>query len=207
VLDGSASSDPNQLPLVYQWTQRSGPPVAIHGSETAQASFDPPTPGTYSFQLGTSDWIFSSSATVTVNVAKEDVPVAVATAPSVAYVGDSIVLDGSASHDPLNVPLTFSWTQVSGPPASLGETTSPKPTFVPAANGTYVFQLQVANNETTSAPAMVSIPVQHFPLLSGGGCTEAPGPGLFAALILLEWILSRRRTARFPKTVQKQTAW
>jgi PKD repeat protein len=193
VLDGSSSADPNGLPLVAQWTQLSGPPVAIHGSETLKASFDPSAPGTYTFQLGLSDWIFDASATLTVNVSMEDVPVAVATGPATAYVGDSVALSGAQSHDPQGGALTFTWTQVSGPPATLDKAGTASPSFQPTTNGTYVFQLEVANGATTSAPATITIKVEHFPRLRGG-CSEAAETGWLAALVLLGWI--RRRTSR-----------
>jgi PKD repeat protein len=199
-LDGSRSTDPNGLSLVYQWTQLSGMPVVIHGSETAQASLTPPAPGTYSFELGVSDWIFAASTTVTVNVAKEDVPIAVVTASSQAYVGDAVTLDGRASHDPLGSPLTFTWKQLSGPAAMLTGMTSATPSFIPATNGTYVFQLEVSNSETTSAPVTATIAVQHFPQLRGG-CAEAAGTGWLATLVLWAWVKGRRRRSSRQLTI------
>jgi PKD repeat protein len=193
-LDGSASVDPNGLPLIYQWTQLSGGPVAIHGSETAHASFTPSTAGASSFQLTVFDWIFSTSAQTVITVQTDNVPVAVATGPVNGYVGDSLSLDGTQSHDPAGAPLSFIWTQVSGPQSDLQNTGSATPSFSPRANGTYVFQLQVSNGQFMSQPVTVTVSVQNYPTLRGG-CASQPGPSWLMMCGLLALIRMRRRAA------------
>jgi PKD repeat protein len=196
VLDGTGSSDPNGLPLLFQWQQLTGAPVAIHGSETAQATFTPLTAGSTSFQLTVFDWIFGTSAQVLVSVQADELPIAVATSPALGYVGDTITLDGRQSRDPMGRMLTFAWTQRSGPTAALAHGDSANPTFAPATRGTYVFQLVVSNGLFASAPATVTVSVQSYPTLHGGGCTSIPVQDevalLFAAVVLWE----RRRSMR-----------
>lgn len=50
-LDGRGSSDPEGNPLGYQWSQVSGPRVALVGADGATPSFVPVLPGTYVFEL------------------------------------------------------------------------------------------------------------------------------------------------------------
>jgi chitinase len=47
-LDGSASKDPQGLPLTYQWGQASGPPVTLVGANTAKPTFVAPTVAPFS---------------------------------------------------------------------------------------------------------------------------------------------------------------
>ena len=45
------------------------------------------------------------------------------------YEGDIVSLYGSASSDPDGDPLTYSWSQISGPQVDLSDPTLPNPTF------------------------------------------------------------------------------
>jgi LmbE family N-acetylglucosaminyl deacetylase len=73
-LDGSASWDPNSLPLGYAWTQTGGPPVVLSGSTSPAPSFAAPTgPATLTFSLVVSNGTQSSApATVAVEVNAPD---------------------------------------------------------------------------------------------------------------------------------------
>jgi hypothetical protein len=91
-LDGSASSDPNHLPLTYQWTQTGGPAVSLLSATAAKPTFTGPVgPATLTFSLVVSDGTLSSPAsTITVTVASpvpeetNVAPLATATASSQA---------------------------------------------------------------------------------------------------------------------------
>jgi len=65
-LNGSASKDPNNSPLTYQWTQSAGPSVTLTNATTAYPSFIAPSGLTHdqalTFQLTVNDGTFSSSA-------------------------------------------------------------------------------------------------------------------------------------------------
>ncbi|KAL4951407.1 putative deacetylase LmbE-like domain-containing protein [Aspergillus filifer] len=67
-LDGTASSGSVGKPLIYEWTQVSGPPVDLIDAETSQPSFTTPHgPDTLVFELVvTSEEMSSSPATVTI---------------------------------------------------------------------------------------------------------------------------------------------
>jgi LmbE family N-acetylglucosaminyl deacetylase len=65
LLDGSASWDPEGASLEYQWTRRSGTPVAVVGSDTAYPGFTVPAGATgsdtWTFQLSVSDGALASA--------------------------------------------------------------------------------------------------------------------------------------------------
>jgi len=66
-LDGSASSDPDNDAITYQWTQVGGPGVVLAQSTVAKPTFVAPASGAVVLQLVVSDGLLSSDpATVTV---------------------------------------------------------------------------------------------------------------------------------------------
>jgi len=72
----------------------------------------------------------------------------------------TVFLDGSGSFDPQNLPLNYSWTQVSGPAVPLSGTNTPVASFAaaPVTNTTQlVFQLAVNNGVLPSLPSQVQI--------------------------------------------------
>ena len=77
--------------------------------------------------------------------------------------GARVTLNGTASSDPDNDTLTYSWTQISGPAVTLDNATSPTPSFtVPGGASTtpIVFQLIVNDGTVNSAPSTVTVTVQ-----------------------------------------------
>src|SRR6185436_7948560 len=67
-LDGGGSSDPDGRPsaLTFLWTQVGGPAVKIANDNQAKASFVPPVPGTYVFQLQVSDGAATATDQITI---------------------------------------------------------------------------------------------------------------------------------------------
>jgi hypothetical protein len=138
-LDGSASYDLDNDDLTFSWAQTGGPTVALAATDTAQPSFTAPTVGsageTLTFQLTVGDGL--ASATDEINVMVDNVnhsPTASAGDDQTTDEGGSVTLHGSGT-DPDNDPLTYEWTQFSGPTVTLSGTTSPTPNFTAPAVG------------------------------------------------------------------------
>ena len=84
-------------------------------------------------------------------------PVADAGANQLNVPAGTITLNGSGSYDPLGEPLTYQWTQVSGPPVTLSAPTAPITTFTAAAGQTYIFRLTVTNTDKLSGSANTTV--------------------------------------------------
>ena len=168
-LDATGSSDPDGDPLSFSWVQTAGPAVTLSGANTATASFTAPA-GTasvqlLSFEVTVSDGLGQpASDGVDISVAANNAPVANAGVDQGPIdSGLTVTLDGSGSSDPDNDSLTYAWTQVSGPAATLSDANIAAPTFVaPLVNGNedLVFSLVVNDGQVSSAADTVTISVR-----------------------------------------------
>jgi hypothetical protein len=79
--------------------------------------------------------------------------------------GAQVILDGRQSHNPNGDPLTFAWTQISGPYVQLSNTNEAKTTFTATSNlrsdTTMAFKLTVTNSAGESDSDTVSVLVKH----------------------------------------------
>ena len=159
-LDGSGSTDPDGDPITYSWTQTSGPAVSLSGADTATPSFDAPVgPATLEFELTVDDGEASDTDTVVVNVdaAPNTAPVADA-GPDQTVDSEQagVSLDGSGSTDPDGDPITYSWTQTSGPAVSLSGADTATPSFdAPVGPATLEFELTVDDGEASDTDTVV----------------------------------------------------
>ena len=158
-LDGSASSDADMDMLTYSWTQTSGATVMLDDSTAIMPSFTVPTQDSMLvFDLTVDDGTVTTTDSVTIDftfIAGNTAPVADAGPDQVQDVepGTLITLDGSASSDANGEALTYAWTQTSGTPVTLSDSTAQMPTFdAPNADTVLTFSL-VVNDGIDPSPA------------------------------------------------------
>ncbi len=160
-LDGSASSDADGDPLTYQWTvlmRPTGSQAMPTTPTNAVAAFTPDVAGVYELQLTVNDGQVSHSTTVRLDVAGmgANPPVAYILASRRVPLDEPVVLNGSASVDPDNDPLTYQWRLVSKPAgsnATLMDATNANASFTPDVLGDYTVEL-VVNDGTFNSPAV-----------------------------------------------------
>jgi hypothetical protein len=114
--------------------------------------------------------------------------------PFLAYVGDTIVLNGEASTGPAGQELQFAWTQVEGPSVTLDDVTSVNPQAVIEEVGTHAFELVVGDGVEVSESARTHIVVldpnagqRH----AACGCTSSSAP-IWLFWMAPLWLLRRR---------------
>jgi len=130
---------------------------------TPNTNFDGLDSFTYHANDGTTN---SNTATVSITVNGENsLPIANAGADQTVFSFMLVTLDGSGT-DPDGDPITFSWTQTSGPAVTLSDPNSAKPTFRAPNVGTTTnlsFDLIVNDGTMDSVPDSVIITVNPSP--------------------------------------------
>jgi hypothetical protein len=166
VLDGSASSDANYDPLTFNWNIVSTP----QGSSTTlsdpsifKPTFTPDLAGEYIISLVVSDGTDSSTEdTVNISVVDNSGPVANAGSDVNALPNTFVLLDGSASSDADDDPLTYDWSVISWPEggsATLSNPSNVGAAFAATAGGEYVIGLVVSDGIDSSTEDTVNITV------------------------------------------------
>ncbi|MDH7462290.1 PKD domain-containing protein [Chitinophagaceae bacterium 26-R-25] len=154
-LNANGSSDPDGSITSYKWTQVSGPNTATIVSGTSvSTTVQGLVVGVYVFRVTVTDNLGATDTDdvqVTVSNNNNKSPIANAgndfsTANNYAY------LSAGASYDPDGSIAAFQWTQVSGPNTAtiLGGNTM-FPTVQGLIKGTYVFRVQVTDNDGATA--------------------------------------------------------
>jgi hypothetical protein len=171
-LDGSGSSDPDDDPLTYQWTQVAGPSVTLSDTTAKQPTFTAPDPSddnVLTFRLTVNDGMVDSNP-ATINIRINRSPVANAGPDQKVKPFETVTLNASDSKDPDGDPLTVKWIQTAGPLVTLSQTTARNPTFVAprvsATNNVLTFQLIVNDGTVDSAPDTVDISINRAPIAS-----------------------------------------
>ena len=159
VLNGTASTGQIQA---YAWVQTGGPAVAVVISTGATATVSGLVPGTtYTFQLTVTDiWWQTSTSTVTITVQKPSQPPTTVIEPFTAVNASSAtgVLNGSGTTDPQGLPLTYQWTQVSGPgTATIATPTAALTSVIISVAGSYTFQLTATSSAGLSSSQQVTV--------------------------------------------------
>lgn len=182
----------------FQWVQERGPLVALSGATTPTPSFTAPEAGlagvTLCFRLDGRAGDRTGADTVTVTV--RDVngsPVAAIDGPAQAVDGTQVVLSGAGSTDPDGDDLTFTWTQVSGPPVDVDDLHGRDAAFV-MPPGDVVLLLLVSDGR---ASATVHATVESVP---------APTEGRSDALAFDAVVVGQRVTVT-PTTAGASFTW
>lgn len=197
-LNGSGSTDPENNPLTYAWTQTGGPPVTLSDAGAAQPTFvapnlTNPAGATLTFDLRVTDTggLFSDTSVVVNVLFANDSPFASLHCPLTVNEGASVTLDGSASKDyeddASGTLLQYRWSQLQGPPnIDVGNETGETVTFNAPVLGTgeagYIeFELRVTDSGNLHTVASCAIFIEDVtaPVFSGDGdrTEEATGPG------------------------------
>ena len=171
-LDGSASTDSDGAIVSYTWSQVSGPPINLSGANSVRATFQAPevdadTALVFQVQVEDDD---GATATDRLSVTVTDVP---AVAPDAraginqtVVEGTVVTLDGSASTDSDGTIVSYTWSQVSGPPVDISDANSVWVTFqAPEVDDdtTLVFQVQVKDDDGATAADRVHVTVTDVP--------------------------------------------
>jgi RHS repeat-associated protein len=180
-LNGGGSLDADGNPLTFRWAFTSRPPgsaAVLSDPFAVGPAFTIDQPGSYTLQLIVNDgFVDSDPDTVSISTINSP-PVANAGADRSARVGDTVMLDGSASSDVDGDPLTYRWALTSVPPGSAAALSDPAavaPSFVIDRPGTYVAQLIVNDGAADSAPDTVTIStINSAPIANAGPDQSAP---------------------------------
>ena len=165
---GSVDTNTPARALQYAWTQTSGPTVVLSGAATSNPSFIAPigaTDSVVTFDLLVSNGQVNAVASVLVNVQAVTAPTATAAAtPTTVAAGSAVSLSAAGSVDTNSaavLPLTYSWTRISGPEFTIANSTTANASFTAppvAAQTDIVVRLTVSNGyKTTSQDVIVSV--------------------------------------------------
>ncbi|NBT39198.1 MAG: autotransporter domain-containing protein [Alphaproteobacteria bacterium] len=175
-LDATRSQDPDGHSLTYIWSQIGGPNVDLSDSSSARPSFVTPTLNfgdldqELLFGLFVNDGFDQSSLSmvrvkVKAPVAKR--PIADAGPDMLVKNSEKVLLSASDSRLGSGPgPLTYLWTQISGPGVMLNDVTSQVPVFtapslMPSSPQVILrFELRVSDGLTTSTPDLVTVTVR-----------------------------------------------
>jgi len=181
-LDGRGSNNPGGGPLTYQWTAPEG--ITLSSANSAEPTFTAPdvqTPTRLVFTL-----LITNSAgetavdevTVTVNNDPQfnQAPVADAGINQAVGSGLRLTLDGSASHDPDDDPLSFHW--IAPPGLVFDNIHSMNPTFIaPAIQEDTEFYVGLVVNDgfvdSDTAYVKITVRTDMPPVASAGPDQEA----------------------------------
>ncbi|GAO44318.1 hypothetical protein FPE01S_03_03560 [Flavihumibacter petaseus NBRC 106054] len=161
----SKSYDPDGKIASYTWSQVSGPNTAKFNTTTSSMpTVSGLVAGIYTFKLAIKDdkgATASATTTVTVKAATSTNQAPVAKTVGVQdLVGTSVTLNGADSYDNDGQITAYSWTQKSGPStATISNSTSATAQASGLKPGTYVFTLQVTDNDGAKGTATLTLNV------------------------------------------------
>src|SRR5688572_17904996 len=192
VLDGSASDSPTGTPVSYQWTLTSKPAgstASLTGPNSARPTFTPDIAGSYTATLVVqANGATSLPDTVSITCVTGNVTPRANAGPDRSAAPDgSIILDGTASRDPNNTSLTYSWrivTQPSGSTPVLSNAATATPTFRADVPRVYTLALTVSDGSLTSPADTIEITVANgnLPPVANAGSDQTVTTGQLVTL-------------------------
>ncbi len=202
-LNGAFSTDTEGDPLTYKWSQLSGPEVTFD-STTAAITFTVPKilEDTQAlFQLVVNDGYSDSNITEFtvhfINLSNE--PKAIISAPSVGNENTSVTLSGSNSTDPDSDPLTYSWSQLTGPSVTFDSSAEIISFVVPSIdnNQDASFKLTVTDIDGNVASSTTSISfINGLSASQTTGDNSESSGALFWLLLSTPLLWLRRRVTK-----------
>jgi hypothetical protein len=176
-LDGSGSADPDDDVLAYRWDLVSKPAEStaiLINDFRVDPQFYADVPGAYVLELEVDDSLAQDVDEITVTVEDpNDAPIADAGPDQAVTVGATVQLNGGASWDPDDDPLTYQWTITTRPNGSsvqLSDATSVTPRFTADAPGQFIVSLVVSDGTFTSSPSSVDVLAEATSSSGGGDC-------------------------------------
>jgi hypothetical protein len=190
-LDGTGSSDPDDDPIIYQWSAPAG--ITLSSTTASQPTFTAPEVDEdtdYTFTLVVNDGTEDSTpdqVTVTVKHVNQP-PVANAGADQSVNEGTTVPLDGTGSSDPDDDPITYQWSAPAG--IVLSSTTASQPTFTAPEvdeDTDYTFNLVVNDGTEDSTPDQVTVTVkdvveENQPPVADAGADQSVNEGATVTL-------------------------
>ena len=159
--DASASTDPQGKIVDYQWDLDGSGKFATDTGTAATLTTSFATAGTYNVSLRVID-AGSSSATVTHSILVGDVPPVGAftfTPSPLAYVGQQVSFDASASSDAAGTITDYKWDLDGSGKFATDTGTSPNTTFSYTAPGNYSVGLRVTNDQGQTSTVTKTVDV------------------------------------------------
>jgi len=184
-LDGSASSDPENTNLTFNWmieSKPTGSTASLSSDSIVDPNFTPDLAGTYKIKLVVNDGLLDSdiSNIIIVAIEKNVEPIANPGSDENIEVGQLIQLDGSGSSDANDDNLTYNWNLLIAPSQSVAvlvDDSTQRPTLVPDIEGEYVISLVVNDGAVDSDPVNITITaikaVERIIIASGTAILEA----------------------------------
>ncbi|WP_295433562.1 PKD domain-containing protein [uncultured Thiodictyon sp.] len=165
-LDAGASTDPDGDSLTFDWSflaRAPGSAAVLSNPTTLNPSFTLDRFGNYDLGLTVTDSHGASAADSVTVTTENSQPVADAGPDQSVFVGTTVTLDGSASHDVDRDPLTWLWslTAPSGSAATLSGATLSAPSFEVDLPGAYLGQLIVNDGRLSSDPDTVTVSTEN----------------------------------------------
>ncbi len=210
ILDGTASSDPEGDALTFLWRVVSpgGTPIALSDPETPRPSFLVQEHGDYPITLVVNDSHLDSEPDTCRVSTLNATPTANAGSDLTAHVGDTVVLNGSASTDPDGDPLTYHWALIAAPAGSAAQFSdigALQPVIVIDRPGSYAIWLVVSDGELDSAADEVLITTVNSAPVADAGPDQRAGSGKKDRLLSENSALMDASKMRFPRRADNET--